>query len=195
MRGLLSFIIMVATLIFAIFFITTSNYVNRRMPEVEIIITEAIQGFLDTVTDRGRITQADYDRLQQRLSATGGTFEIEIQVQRLTTISSNSPLAEEPEGMANPGSFFVTRQFRPIHFFSTQAGTFQGVDVALRRFDNVSIQLHQLTQFDYQVMLARQQGQTRPMRVWTFARAVRNNGNLHVGNETMPLIPDNYVSQ
>lgn len=193
MRGLLSFIIIVATLIFAIFFITTSSYVNRRMPEVEIIMTEAVQAFLDTVTDRGRITQADYDRLQQRLASTGGTFEIEIQVQRLTVISSNSPLAEAPEGLTNPNSFFVTRQFRPIHFFSTQAGTFQGVDVALRRFDNVSIQLHQLTQFDYQVMLGRQQGQTRPMRVWTYARAVRNNGNLHVGNETMPLIPDNYT--
>jgi len=163
------------------------------MPEVEIIMTEAVQAFLDTVTDRGRITQADYDRLQQRLASTGGTFEIEIQVQRLTVISSNSPLAEAPEGLTNPNSFFVTRQFRPIHFFSTQAGTFQGVDVALRRFDNVSIQLHQLTQFDYQVMLGRQQGQTRPMRVWTYARAVRNNGNLHVGNETMPLIPDNYT--
>jgi len=193
MRGILSFIIIVATLIFAIFFISTSTYVNRRLPEVEIIITESIQSFLDTVTDRGRILQADYDRLQQRLAATGGTFEVEIQVQRLTTISSNSPLAEAPEGMVNPGSFFVTRQFRPIHFFSTQAGTFQGVDVALRMFDNVSIQLHQLTQFDYQVMLGRQQGQTRPMRVWTYARAVRNNGNLHVGNEIMPLIPDNYI--
>jgi len=193
MRGLLSFIIIIATLIFAIFFITTSNYVNRRMPEAEIIITEAIQAFLDTVTDRGRITQSDYDRLQQRLAGTGGTFEVEIQVQRLTTISRTSLLAEEPEGIANPGSFFVTRQFRPIHFFSTQAGTFQEVDVVLRRFDNVSIQIHQLTQFDYQVMLGRQQSQSRPMRIWTFARAVRNNGNLHVGNETMPLIPDNYI--
>jgi len=193
MRGLLSFIVIVATLILAIFFITTSFYVNRRMPEVEIIITEATQAFLDTVTDRGRITQADYDRLQQRLASTGGTFEIEIQVQRLTVISSNSPLAEAPAGLANPNSFFVTRQFRPIHFFSTQAGTFQGIDVALRRFDSVSIQLHQLTQFDYQVMLNRQVGQSRPMRVWTYARAVRNNGNLHVGNETMPLIPDNYT--
>ncbi|MCL2577373.1 MAG: hypothetical protein FWE27_04905 [Defluviitaleaceae bacterium] len=192
MRGLLSFIVIVATLLFAIFFIITSNYVNRRMPEVEIIITESIHSFLDTVTDRGRITQADYDRLQQRLAATGGTFEVEVQVQRLTTISSNSPLAEEPEGITGPNPFFVTRQFRPIHFLSTQAGTFQNADVVLRRFDNVSIQLQQLTQFDYQVMLGRQQGQTRPMRIWTFARPVRNNGSLHVGNEPMPLIPDNY---
>lgn len=195
MRGILSFVIIVATLLFAIYFIITSARVNRRMPEVEVIITESIQAFLDTVTDVGRITQADYDRLQQRLAATGGTFEVEIQVQRLTTISSNSPLAEAPEGMANPNSFFVTRQFRPIHFFSTQAGTFQNANVVLRRFDNVSIQLHQITQFDYQVMLARQQGQARQMRTWTFARPVRNNGSLHVGNETMPLIPDNYTQQ
>jgi hypothetical protein len=194
MRGLLSFIIVLSALLFAIFFISTSNYTNRRMPEVELRMTESVQAFLDIVTDRGRITQADYDRLQQSLASTGGTFTVEVQVQRLTTISSDSPLAEAPEGLA-AGGFFITRQFRPVYFFSTRAGTFQGLNVALRRFDNVSVQLHQLTQFDYQVMLSRQQGQSRAMRVWTYARAVRNNGSLRVGNETMPLVPDNYNPQ
>ena len=192
MRGLLSFVILLATLIFAIHFITSSNFINRRMPEVQIIITEAVHSFLDVTTDRGRITQEDYDRLQRRLSATGGTFEIEVQVQRLTPISSASHLSRSPQGWAIPYTFYVTRQFRPIWFFSTQAGTFVGVDIPLRRFDNISLQIKQLTQFDYEVMLARQQRQARPMRTWTFARAVRNSGSLHVENEPMPLTPDHY---
>jgi len=194
MKSVISYVIFVTTCVFLTGYIIFSQYINTRAVESEQMITEAMQTFLDTVTDRGAITKRDYDQLMVSLGATGGTFNVTVIAQRMFAIPNSSPLT--PGGSAPIGApAEFTRDYRPIHGWSTADGSFaelEGPDGAIffRRHDLLSVTLDQTTFMSHQLNMGRQQNMPQYMRTWNFARGVRNSGNLMVENERPPICFD-----
>lgn len=50
---------------------------------VQLVVQTVTSEFVDTITTKGEITQADYDSYIQKLSATGNTYDVEIERQVL----------------------------------------------------------------------------------------------------------------
>ena len=177
--------------------IILSANIHTHQINSENTIIEAKQEFLDTVTDRGAITWADYDKLVTALSSTGGTFNIIITVQRMFAIPDNSPLSPAGE---NPAAIMggFTRDYRPIYGLSTRDGSFDRLQlpynaetgegtIFMRRHDLVTLHIQQTSYMQHQLNALRQMNLSQDLREWTLARASRNAGNQMVDNENPPI--------
>ena len=180
--------------------IILSSNIHTHQIASENIIIEAKQEFLDTVTDRGAITWGDYDNLVTGLTATGGTFEIFVTVNRMFAIPDSSPLSPNyPPTGGIMGGF--TRDYRPIHGLSTRDGSWNRLQlphnaedgegtIFMRRHDLVTLHIQQTSYMQHQLNMLRQLNMTPGLRQWTSARASRNAGNQMVDDERPPICFD-----
>lgn len=71
---------LVATLMFLVPLMSISE---RNDDIAQSVVQTATSEFVDTVSNAGSIKPSDYETLQQKLSSTGNTYEITIEVQHL----------------------------------------------------------------------------------------------------------------
>ena len=184
--------------------IILSANIHTHQIASENAIVEAKQEFLDTVTDRGAITWHDYDNLITALSATGGTFEVSVVVNRMFAIPDRSPLSPQtptyewdPIAGVNRPVYGFIRDYRPIHGVSTRDGSWNRLQlnpadpdsgtIFMRRHDLVTLTINQTSLMQHQTNMLRQLNMTPGLRTWTLARASRNAGNQMVDDEAAPI--------
>ena len=73
-------IFLAATLMFVVPLMAVAN---NQEDVSQLSVQTAVQEFVDQAATKGSINLTDYDRLTQKLAATGNTYDIQIEVQHL----------------------------------------------------------------------------------------------------------------
>jgi hypothetical protein len=195
MSRLITYTIFFFTSIAVITYTLFSFFIHQEAVRTELQINEACKTYLDTVTDKGAITNHDYMIFLDDLGKAGGGFEISMTVNRLYAVPDDD--------------LGYTNEYLPAYAFSSDtpvtdadvvpaaavignstrfpAGT--AVDDAqyLRKFDVVRLVVKQTSMMKWQVNVLRQMGISNSLREWSFARGCRDSGSTQVKNEPPPI--------
>ena len=172
MRGLLAVIISFIIITFGIIYIITASQIHYMGTQAEIEINHIFQDFMDRVADAGFIIPKDYDNLIQALGATGGTFSLNLTVERLfytPTIPQHSQLESSDWKL----------EYHLVHSLGSQDGTFSQMTAPLnlQRHDKITLNVEQLTAMTHELLETRTFTSDFYLRTWNFERGVRNTGN------------------
>lgn len=101
MSDTLMAIIGIFVAVILMFILPLTIMANKNDEIAQTVVQVAVSDFVDTVTKQGKITEKDYDTLIQKISATGNTFDVQIEAQilddnprRATTAVSSSQTGE-----------------------------------------------------------------------------------------------------
>lgn len=178
MKSIISWTLFFFTSILLIVYIMNSSYIHKEAIEKELILTESMKTFLDTVSDKGALSARDYSVLVNDLGRTGASYKITVTTERLYDIPDK-----------NNG--FV-KDYRPLGAYSSDIGNFPFGNpndskyiptIYFRKFDIVTLNVQQTTMMTYQANQIRQFSTIPVMRMWNFSRGVRSDGNSIVSNE------------
>lgn len=188
MKNLISMAIALIVAVICISTITVGNQVRQSATKSEMIIKNASEAFIDKVIDTGAINHKDYLGLMTQLNATGGTFSVTINVDRLYPV----PVENEPGNFVmdyRPAYGFhsdqggVTKDYRDPRWSVEQYGPAPVGIQYLVKSDNLSLVIKQVDAMDYQRTLLNRLSTNVVLGEWSYAKAVRNTGNSIVGNE------------
>lgn len=77
-------IIIAIFLVAILMFIFPLMAVSERNDDIaQSVVQTATSAFVDSVSTKGKIEPSEYEALEQKLAATGNTYEIELEVQHL----------------------------------------------------------------------------------------------------------------
>lgn len=103
-------IILAAILMFVVPLMTTAD---RNDDATQLAVQTAASNFVNEVRTKGKITQADYDNLLESLTATGNTYNMEIQVKLIDENAAKKSLQEvnkQGENMYTLESFYTIQK-------------------------------------------------------------------------------------
>lgn len=182
MKSILSYTLFVITAALLIAYVLFSTWIHNEAVEKTLIFDQAVKTFLDTITDKGALSERDYSVLVNHLGRTGGAFDITVTVERMYAVPDAS------------GGF--VQDYRPAYAFSSRLGDFPytdgvGNDIIptqyFRKFDLVTVTIQQTAMMGYQRNQIAQLMQPTHLRSWTFTRGVRSDGNSIINNEPPPI--------
>lgn len=84
------------------FILPLSIMANKNDEIAQTVVQVAVSDFVETVTNQGRITEFDYNKLVQKISATGNAYDIQIEVQ---IIDDNSRRATSTADSSQTGEY------------------------------------------------------------------------------------------
>lgn len=87
-------IFLAATLMFIVPLMAVAN---NQEDVSQLSVQTAVQEFVDQAATKGSINLTDYDRLTQKLAATGNTYDIQIEVQHLDENPSKKVSTTSPD--------------------------------------------------------------------------------------------------
>ena len=83
------------------FFFPLMMFAQKNDEISQMVVQMAVSDFVNTVTTNGEITEFDYNKLIEKINATGNNFDVQIEAQiiddnprRLTTTGSSDKLGE-----------------------------------------------------------------------------------------------------
>jgi len=136
---------------------------------VERVTWNALTSYVDVLADRGIITHKDYEEFIANLGASTVNYEVTITIQSRYIVP-----AVDAAGNIIPGSY-------TIRYTTTAAWRSSSIipdGVPLRAGDNVQVIINPLNNSAGDNVLARMLGIYSSQRRISFARAVRNTGDL-----------------
>lgn len=74
-------IIGIVVAVVLMFILPLTIMANKNDEIAQTVVQVAVSDFVETVTNQGKITEFDYSRLIQRISATGNAFDVQIEAQ------------------------------------------------------------------------------------------------------------------
>lgn len=84
------------------FILPLSIMANKNDEIAQTVVQVAVSDFVETVTNQGRITEFDYNKLVQKISATGNAYDIQIEAQ---IIDDNSRRATSTADSSQTGEY------------------------------------------------------------------------------------------
>lgn len=84
------------------FILPFSIMANKNDEIAQTVVQVAVSDFVETVTNQGRITEFDYSKLVQKISATGNAYDIQIEAQ---IIDDNSRRATSTADSSQTGEY------------------------------------------------------------------------------------------
>jgi len=87
-------IFLAATIMFIFPIMATANTQEEM---IQTSVQKIVSDFANTVAQKGKITQSDYDDFMQKLGATGNTYDVSLEVQILDTNPGKKGTATSPD--------------------------------------------------------------------------------------------------